>query len=134
LRAFSGMKGSNRHGPRTRLEDSETRLSRKRRQEEEGRTRGLVEIPGPLPEGLEQEIRNLAAKLEAEAAERRPGASLVAITPFAEGLAIETSGEKLAQQIADALVRSRHVRLERAFDDEGRRRILTCHLPSAGEG
>jgi hypothetical protein len=122
--------------PETRFfrSDTESGLARKRRQEETGRTTGLVEIPGPLPAGLDEEVRNLAARLESEEERRRPGGRVLTITPFEEGLAIETQGEKLAQRIADALAKSRHARVERTFDDEGRRRILTCRLPGVGEG
>jgi hypothetical protein len=111
------------------LDNADARLARKRRQA--GRSGGLVEIPGPLPKGLEEEIRHLAARLGEEDARRRPGSAILAISPFSLGLAIETRGEGLAQRIANALRRSRHVSVERAFDDEGRRRILTCRLPRA---
>lgn len=114
---------------RSHLSDSETRLAQKKHLEEAGLMSGLVEIPGPLPGGLEEEIRNIAARMEEEEAARRPGSAVLAITPFAGGLAIETRGEKLAQRIADALGRSRKAVVERALDDEGRRRILTCRLP-----
>lgn len=113
--------------------DREKGLEHKRHQEAAGLTTGLVEIPGPLPEGLEQEIRNLAAKVEAEEAARHADA-VVSITPFENGLAIETRGEKLAQRIADSLRRSRHATVERTFDDEGKRRILTCRLPRERPG
>ena len=111
------------HGARSRLDDSEQLLERKRRQ----RTTGLVEIPGPLTPALEEEIRNIARRFD----ERGPGAGL-RITPFQLGLAIETGSEKLAQRIADAIARSRKAEVTRVFDDEGRRRILTCRLPSKG--
>jgi hypothetical protein len=119
--------------PRSRLDDAEARLERKRHQEEAALSSGLVEIPGPLPPHLEEEIRHLAARAEADEARRHPEDRIVAIVPFAKGLAIETHGEKLAQRIADALARSRHARVERTFDDEGRRRILTCRLPAGKE-
>lgn len=112
-------------------DDREKGLAHKRHQADVGFTRGLVEVPGPLPKGLEEEIRNLAARLEREEAQRQPDGGILAITPFAEGLAIETRREKLAQRIADALEKSRHAKVERTFDDEGRRRILSCRLPEA---
>jgi len=112
-------------------DDTESGLAHKRHQAEEGYTRGLVEVPGPLPLPLAEEIRNLATRLEQEETRHRAGAGILAITSFADGLAIETRGEKLAQRIADALHRSRHAAIERTFDDEGRRRILTCRLPGA---
>lgn len=110
-------------------DDREKGLAHKRHQADVGFTRGLVEIPGPLPTDLEEEIRNLAARLEREEARREPDGGILGITPFAEGLAIETRREKLAQRIADALGKSRHAEVERTFDDEGRRRILSCRLP-----
>ena len=123
------------HGvsPRSRYfrDDTEKGLAHKRHQADVGYTGGLVEIPGPLPPRLEEEIRNLAARLEKEEAERRPDAGILAITAFEGGLAIETRGEKLAQRIAELLHKSRHAKIERTFDDEGRRRILTCRLPQA---
>ncbi|MCK6460766.1 MAG: hypothetical protein L6Q95_12845 [Planctomycetes bacterium] len=123
--------GTHGRSPQSRFfrDDREKGLARKQHQEEAGQATGLVEIPGPLPQGLEEEIRNLAARFEEE--ERRHGkdAAVLAVTPFAEGIAIETRGEKLAQKIADALHRSRHAEVERTFDAEGRRRILTCKLP-----
>ena len=118
------LPGRAAHAARSRLDDSEQLLDRKRRQ----RTTGLVEIPGPLAPALEEEIRNVARRFD----ERDPGASVLRITPFQLGLAIETASEKLAQQIADAIARSRKAEVTRVFDDEGRRRILTCRLPSIG--
>jgi hypothetical protein len=112
-------------------DDTEKGLAHKRHQSDVGYTRGLVEIPGPLPTDLEEEIRNLAARLEREEARHQPDAGILAITAFADGLAIETRREKLAQRIADALQKSRHAKVERTFDDEGRRRILSCRLPQA---
>lgn len=112
-------------------DDTEKGLAHKRHQADVGFTGGLVEIPGPLPPLLDEEIRNLAARLEKEDAERHADAGILAITAFEEGLAIETRGEKLAQKIADHLHKSRHAKVERTFDDEGRRRILTCRLPQA---
>lgn len=112
-------------------DDREKGLSRKRHQEEAGQTTGLVEVLGPLPPGLEEEVRNLAARFEEDEQRRGKDATVLAVTPFDDGIAIETRGEKLAQRIADALHRSRHAQVERAFDAEGRRRILTCKLPRA---
>jgi hypothetical protein len=112
-------------------DDREKGLARKRRQEEAGEAKGLVEVPGPLPPGIEEEIRLLSARCEREEARRGRDAAVLAITAFEGGVAIETRGEKLAQRIADAIRRSRHARVERTFDDEGRRRILTCKLPRA---
>jgi hypothetical protein len=119
-----------RNSPQSRFfrDDREKGLAHKRRQQAAGTTTGLVEIPGPLPPRLEAEIRNLVARLEREGAARHGGA-VVSVTPFEDGLAIETRGEKLAQRIADRLRRSRHAEVERTFDDEGRRRILVCRLP-----
>jgi hypothetical protein len=127
---------SRRQSPQSRYfrNDTESGLARKRHQEEAGYTGGLVEIPGPLSSALKEEIRNVAARLEREERRRRPHAGFLSITAFAKGLAIETRSEKLAQRIADALRRSRHARVERTFDDEGRRRILTCSLPEARPG
>jgi hypothetical protein len=109
-------------------DDREKGLAHKRHQQAAGMTTGLVEIPGPLSPRLEKEIRNLAERLRGEEAARRTDA-VVTISPFGEGLAIETRGEKLAQRIADRLRRSRHAKVERTYDDEGRRRILVCRLP-----
>lgn len=122
-----------RGSPQSRYfrDNTESGLAHKRRQAETGYTRGLVEVPGPLPPDLEEEIRNLAARLEREEARHRPLAGILAITAFEGGLAIETRREKLAQRIAGILRKSRHARVERTFDDEGRRRILTCRLPKA---
>jgi len=128
------MSGTPRPFPRSRLDDSDERLARKKHLEEAGLTLGLVEIPGPLPPRVEQEIREVAARLAERDAARYPGAALLSVTAFQEGLAIETKGEKLAQHIADHLARSRKATVERAFDDEGRRRILTCRLPAAEGG
>lgn len=121
------MKEPRRLAPRATLNNAESRLERKRRQK--GRAQGLVEVPGPLPPQLEEEIRCLAARLEEEEVRRGSEEMVLGITPFAEGLAIETRGEKLAQRIANAIRRSRHARIERTFDEEGLRRILTCRLP-----
>lgn len=112
-------------------EDREKGLARKRHEQAAGLTTGLVEIPGPLSPRLEKEIRNLATRVEREEAAHNGDAavSITSITRFGEGLAIETRGEKVAQRIADRLRRSRHARVERTFDDEGRRRILVCSLP-----
>jgi hypothetical protein len=122
--------------PRSRYfrDDRERGLSRKRHQEAAGLATGLVEVPGPLPLRIEEEIRNLAARFEADEQRRGKDSAVLAVTPFAGGLAIETRGEKLAQRIADALRRSRHASVERTFDAEGRRRILTCKLPPVLEG
>lgn len=110
-------------------DDRERGLAKKRHQEEAGQSTGLVEVVGHLPPGLEEEIRNLATRFEEDELRRGKDAAVISVTPFAEGIAIETRGEKLAQRIADALHRSRHAEIERAFDAEGRRRILTCKLP-----
>jgi hypothetical protein len=123
--------GSHGRSPQSRYfrEDREKGLAHKRHQQDTGQALGLVEIPGPLPNGLEEEVRNVAARLAKDEVRRGKDAAVLAITSFAKGLAIETRGEKLAQRIADALRRSRHAILERTYDDEGRRRILTCKLP-----
>jgi len=119
-------------GPRGRLPDRDRLLDRKRRQTKRyaanGAVHGLVEIPGPLSRQTELEIRALASSLEKKEKQRDAGARVLAITEFKGGLAIETASEKLAQHIADAVGRSRCARVERVFDDEGRRRILTCHI------
>jgi len=128
------MSGSPKPFPRSNLGDTEERLARKKHLAEAGLTLGLVEIPGPLPAQVEQEIREVVARLAEHDAARYPGAALLSVTPFREGLAIETRGEKLAQHIADHLARSRKATVERAFDDEGRRRILTCRLPDTEGG
>jgi hypothetical protein len=119
-----------RRSPQSRYfrDDREKGLARKRHEAAAGMTTGLVEIPGPISPRLEEEIRNLALRIEGEEAARHADA-VVSITPFEAGLAIETRGEKLAQRIADRLRRSRHAKVERTFDDEGRRRILVCRLP-----
>lgn len=124
-----------RTSPQSRYfrDDREKGLAHKHHQETAGQTTGLVEIPGPLDPLLEEEIRNLAAKVLGEETRHHPDA-VVSITPFEGGLAIETRGEKLAQKIADRLKRSRHATVERTFDDEGRRRILLCRLPRLRPG
>ncbi|HEX5136010.1 MAG TPA: hypothetical protein VFY93_03480 [Planctomycetota bacterium] len=124
-------KESHGRSPESRYfrDDREQGLARKRHQEGAGWMLGLVEVPGPLPPHLEEEIRNLAARCQKDETRHGKDAEVLAVTPFAGGLAIETRGEKLAQRIADALRRSRHAQVERSFDDEGRRRILTCKLP-----
>jgi len=96
-------------------------------QRADGFPNGLVEIPGPLDETLVREITLLARNLESR--EKAKGGKILGIAPFEKGIAIETEGEKLAQHIADAVAKSRKAAVERVFDDEGKRRILTCRLP-----
>jgi len=128
------MKGPRR--ARSGLGDAEQRLEKKKRREKaqrnDGIPNGLVEIPGPFPEHVGTEIRNIVDRTLARERERDEHARVVAITPFREGLAIETESEKLAQHIADALGRSRKADVTRKYDDAGRRRILTCRLPGIG--
>lgn len=100
-------------------------------QARDGLPNGLVEIPGPLSEATRREILNIARKRESQERERRPWVRILAVTPFDRGVAIETEDEKLAQHIADTLARSRKAEVDRVFDDEGKRRILTCWLPEA---
>lgn len=123
-----GRRGARRSGlpGRDRLREKKERLQR--RQAADGVPNGLVEIPGPLPQGAEEEIRALAAAVERREQERDPDALILLITPFQGGLAIETETEKLAQHIADAIAKSRKARVERTYDDEGRRRILRCRF------
>ena len=120
---------------RSRLGDTKERLDRKKRQEKrhaaDGVSNGVVEIPGPFSPEMDREIRNIAARVLERERSRDALAEIQAITAFQRGLALETSTEKLAQHIADALARSRQARVTRTFDDEGQRRILTCHLPKA---
>jgi len=131
--AKSGRKpGRGQPAPRSKLGDREARTARKKRKERaqaaDGVANGVVEIPGPLPAGLADEIRTIAAAAEDRERRRDPAALVLRITAFLDGLAIETESEKLAQHIADALARSKGARVERVFDDEGRRRILTCRF------
>jgi hypothetical protein len=92
------------------------------------RATGLVEVPGPLSRGTTTEIRNLTCNVLERERRRDPDARLLSISLFAEGLAIETSSARLAQNIAGAIRRSHRADVERVMDDEGRRRILTCRL------
>jgi hypothetical protein len=128
-----GRPGRGRPWSRSNLDDKERRTSRKkaqaRRQAGDGVANGLVEIPGPLPETLEREVRAIVAASERREKARDPAAAVLRITPFEQGLAVETESEKLAQHIADALARSHKAEVDRTFDDEGKRRILTCRFP-----
>jgi hypothetical protein len=92
------------------------------------RATGLVEVPGPLSRGIACEIRNLTCNVLERERLHDPDARLLSISLFAEGLAIETSSVRLAQNIAGAIRRSHKADVERVVDDEGRRRILTCRL------
>ena len=98
----------------------------------QSRTTGLVEVPGPLSRSIAAEIRNLTRNVLDREREHDPEAQLVSISLFAEGLAIETSSERLALNIANAIRRSHRADVERVLDDEGRRRILTCRLRTRG--
>ncbi|MDH3591371.1 MAG: hypothetical protein OER88_05805 [Planctomycetota bacterium] len=118
---------------RSRLDDAETRLDKKERRVQRGASdgiaHGLVEIPGPIAESEMREIRAIIASVAKREVERDPHARICQITPFQEGIAVETESEKFAQHIADAIGRSRNATVTRTFDDEGARRILTCKLP-----
>jgi len=120
---------------RSHLDDAERRLERKRRleakQAADGFANGVVEIEGPLRTAVENEIRNLAARVEATERQRDPSAAILSVSRVEASLVIETESEKLAQHIADALKRSRKAEIERFFDDEGSRRVLRCRLPSS---
>ena len=114
---------------RSRLGDSENRKDRKqrqlRRQANDGVANGLVEIVGVITE----EISNIVDNVLCAEQRHDKHASIIARTPFEGGLSIETESEKLAQHIADALASSRRAQVTRVFDDEGKRRVLTCKLP-----
>jgi hypothetical protein len=116
-----------------KVEGSSELLERKKRlgalHARNGIPNGLVEVPGPLTKQLRTEILNIARNQEDREKDRRPDARILKITSFRQGVAIETEGEKLAQQIANAIARSRKAEVDRVFDDEGNRRILTCVLP-----
>jgi len=113
------------HGARSRLDDSEELAERKRQRQ----TTGLVEILGSLPPERGEEIRNIVKNVEATEQRHHPESRVSEITPIPEGLAIETNTEKLAQHIADAIRKSQNAEVDRTFDDEGKRRVLTCRLP-----
>ena len=121
---------------RSALGDADQRLERKKKlaslQARNGIANGLVEIPGPIPDDLAVEIRHIVGRVVEKERQRDEHACVHRISPFEEGLAIETESEKLAQHIADALARSKKATVTRAFDDEGARRILTCRLPGIG--
>lgn len=132
------MANSNRLDHRNRkVEGREHRAERKKRQNEirayDGRANGVVEIPGPLGSDVHEEILRLARRIEAREKPNREGARILGVVPFKRGIAIETEEEKLAQMIADGIARSRNARIERVYDDEGARRILTCTLPDSEE-
>jgi len=103
-------------------------VSTRRRRRARGRAAGLVEVPGPLSRAVAAEISDLTRNVVGRERERDPDARLLAISLFAEGLAIETSSVRLAENIADAIRRSHQADVERVIDDEGRRGILTCRL------
>lgn len=107
------------------LRDKKARETKSHRAD--GVPNGLVEVPGPLAPEVETEIRNLARNIEERA--KAKGGKILSVTPFQGGIAIETEDEKLAQHIADAIEKSRKATVTRVYDDEGRRRILTCRLP-----
>jgi hypothetical protein len=118
-----------RRRARSRLDDAEQRRERKKRRERrqagDGVPNGLVEIEGLIT----QEIHNIVDRVVESERLRDEHARVLARTPFDGGISIETESEKLAQHIADALARSRKADVTRAFDDAGKRRILTCRLP-----
>jgi hypothetical protein len=117
---------------RRRSASKDALVEKKRHQSQvhatDGIPNGLVEIPGPIPPSLAEELENIARNCEERARERRPHARILSIAPFQDGMAIETEGEKLAQQIANAIGKSRKAKVERTYDDAGKRRILTCIL------
>lgn len=125
--------GHGRPAPRSKLGDKDQRTSRKRdlerRQAADRAANGVVEIPGPLQPTLEREVRAIVAASERREKRRDDAACVLRVTPFEQGLAVETESEKLAQHIADALARSHGAEVVRTFDDEGKRRILTCRFP-----
>jgi hypothetical protein len=109
------------------LSDRKKRL--RRLADRDGYANGMVWIPGPLGERTRAEIlaqvRNVVDR-HAEESDR-----MLVVASLIEGIEIQTDGEKLAQRIADALAKSRRARVSRFYDDEGRRRVLTCVLPEA---
>lgn len=109
------------------LSDRKKRL--RRLADSDGYANGMVWIPGPLGERTRAEIlaqvRNVVDR-HADQSDR-----MLVVASLLEGIEIQTDGEKLAQRIADALARSRRARVTRVYDDEGRRRVLTCVLPEA---
>lgn len=137
MTSSGGRPGRGRPWSRSNLDDKDQRTSRKRAQERRQAAdrvaNGVVEIPGPLPDTLEREVRAIVAASERREKDRDPEACVLRITPFEKGLAVETESEKLAQHIADALARSHKAEVARTFDDEGKRRILTCRFPGVGE-
>jgi hypothetical protein len=105
-----------------------TRARRNLRRRPRRRAAGLVEVPGPLSRAIATELRNLTLNALEREREHDPDARLLAISLFAEGLAIETSSARLARNIAGSIRRSHQADVERILDDEGRRHILTCRL------
>jgi hypothetical protein len=109
------------------LADRKKRL--RRLADGDGYANGVVWIPGPLGERTRAEILAQVRNLVNRHADRSD--RMLVVASLLAGIEIQTDGEKLAQRIADALERSRKARVTRVYDDEGRRRVLTCVLPEA---
>jgi len=116
---------------RSRLDDKETRKQAKKEQFEKaahnGLPNGIVHILGDVGGHGEEELRNIIHNVDS--AERNADVTVLQIVRDKEGLHVETETEKLAQRIADAIVRSRKAELERVFVDSTKTRILTVRLP-----
>jgi len=109
------------------LADRKKRL--RRLADVDGYPNGMVWIPGPLGERTRLEILAQVRSVVDRYADRSD--RMLVVASLLDGIEIQTDGEKLAQRIADALEKSRKAQVTRVYDDESRRRILTCILPEA---
>ena len=116
---------------RSRLDDKQTRTEAKKVQFEKaahnGLPNGIVHIVGDLDAHGEEQLRNIIHNIDH--AERNQDVTVLEVLRDEEGLHVETETEKLAQHIADAIVRSRNAEVERIFVDATKTRILTVRLP-----